>query len=72
MTETQGTATTCSSVILGDFSNVLVGLREGIGIQVLTERYAADSGQIGFVLNFRGDVVIPRPATVCRLVGVKP
>jgi HK97 family phage major capsid protein len=69
--ETQGTATNASSILMGDFSNVFLGLRTDITISVLNERYA-DSGQVGFVVWMRADVVAARPAAIARIAGIIP
>lgn len=52
---TQGTLTTAADAFLGDFTELLVGQRLDISVQVLQERYA-DTGQIGIVATWRGDV----------------
>lgn len=58
---TQGTLTTATDVFAGDWSQLLIGQRLEITIQVLTERYA-DSGQIGIVAHWRGDFALARPS----------
>ncbi|UKA64842.1 phage major capsid protein [Arthrobacter sp. FW306-04-A] len=52
---TQGTLTTAADVFLGDFTELLVGQRLDISVQVLQERYA-ELGQIGIVATWRGDI----------------
>lgn len=69
--ETQGTATDCSSIYLGDFSEVLVGIRTDLQVTVLQERYA-DVGQIGFMAWMRADVAVARPAALARIRGIRP
>ena len=59
-TYTQGTATTATDVFLGDFTELIIGQRLDMQIQVLTERYA-DLGQIGIVATWRGDIAPARP-----------
>lgn len=68
--ETQGTATNASSAFLGDFSQVLVGIRTALQITVLHERFA-DTGQVGFVGWLRADVAVARPAALAKIVGIK-
>ncbi|WP_161958222.1 phage major capsid protein [Arthrobacter sp. H-02-3] len=59
---TQGTMTnTATDLFVADWSQLLIGQRLGITIQVLTERYA-DTGEIGIVAHWRGDVQPARPA----------
>lgn len=67
--ETQGTASNASSIILGDFSEVLVGLRTSLQISVLNERYA-DTGTIAFLSWLRADVLLARPAAMARITGI--
>jgi HK97 family phage major capsid protein len=72
ITETQGTATSqCSSIILGNFSEMLIGLRMQLRIVVLQERYA-DTNQLGIVAGMRGDMQLAHPASFAKLIGVKP
>ncbi len=72
ITETQGTATgVTSSAFLGDFTQVLVGIRTQLQITVLNERFA-EFGQVGFVGWLRADVGVARPAALAKIVGIKP
>ena len=71
VTETQGTSTNASSIILGDFSEVFVGLRTSLQISVLQEKFA-DTGEVGFVSWLRADVLLSRPAAMARITGVTP
>ncbi|MFI7220584.1 phage major capsid protein [Micromonospora maritima] len=58
---TQGTMTSrATDVFAGDWRQLLIGQRLELTIQVLTERYA-ESGQIGIVAHWRGDVQVARP-----------
>lgn len=59
---TQGTmANRATDLFVADWTQLLIGQRLGVTIQVLTERYA-DTGQIGIVAHWRGDVQPARPA----------
>jgi HK97 family phage major capsid protein len=69
--ETQGTSSLGSSLLIGDFSEVFVGLRTALQISVLHERYA-DSGQVAYLCWLRADVAVSRPATIARLQGIIP
>ena len=71
VTETQGTATNASSILVGDFSQIMVGMRTALQVSTLQERFA-DTGQIGFILWMRADVVAQHPAAVARIEGVVP
>lgn len=68
-TLSQGTATTASDAFTGDWSQLLIGVRTGLQIQVLNERYA-DTGQIGLLCWWRGDVAVARPAAFVVTTGI--
>lgn len=70
-TETQGTATNASSILLGDFSQVMVGMRTALQVSILQEHYA-DTGAVGFILWMRVDVVAQHPAALARIEGIVP
>lgn len=58
---TQGTMTSrATDVFAADWKQLLIGQRLGLTIQTLTERYA-ETGQIGIVAHWRGDVALARP-----------
>ena len=65
---TQGTANTASDIFLGDFSQLVIALREQINVQVLTEAYA-DFGEIGFLCHARLDIATQRPQAFCLIPG---
>ena len=69
--QTQGTATNASVAFMGDFTQVLVGIRTQLQITVLNERFA-EFGQIGFVGWLRADVAVARPAALAKIIGIKP
>ena len=69
--QVQGTANNATSAFLGDFSQVLVGIRTSLQITVLNERFA-EFGQVGFVGWLRADVQVARPAALAKIVGIKP
>lgn len=69
--QTQGTAVNASSVLVGDYKRMLIGLRSHLRIEVLKERYA-DSHQYGFVAFLRGDVQVEHKAAFAKLVGIIP
>lgn len=69
--QSQGTANNASSAFLGDFAQVLVGIRTQLQITVLNERFA-EYGQVGFVGWLRADVQVARPAALAKIVGIKP
>jgi HK97 family phage major capsid protein len=69
--ETQGTSNNASSIFMGDFAEVLIGLRTSLQIQVLQERFA-EVGQIGFIAWMRADVALARPGAIARIAGIIP
>lgn len=69
--ETQGTATTASSIGYGNFRELFIGMRDQVEVTVLRERYA-DYGQIGFLVWMRADVQLAHKASFSRLKGIIP
>ena len=67
----EGTGTNESSLLVGDFSKVLIGLRSNLRIEVLKERYA-ENNQYAFVAHMRGDVAVTQPKALCKITGVQP
>ena len=66
---TQGTATTASEAFTADWSDLYVGVRTDLQVQVLTERYA-DTGQVGLLCWWRGDIVVTLPAAFVITGGI--
>lgn len=62
--------TTTSDVFVGDWSQMYVGVRTDLSVQVLTEKYA-DFGQIGFSAWGRYDIAVARPAAFQIVSGVQ-
>jgi HK97 family phage major capsid protein len=56
---TRGTMTNASNVFCTDWSQVLLGQRQGLEIRVLRERYA-EQNSTGIVATWRGDVALAR------------
>jgi HK97 family phage major capsid protein len=69
ITETQGNATTASSVLMGNWSDMVIGIRSNLRIELLRERYA-DNLQFGLLCFLRADVAITRPESFCRVKGI--
>ncbi len=68
---TQGTMTSVATdAFCGDWSQLLVGQRLEMTLQVLTERYA-DNGQIGILATWRGDVGVARPRAFSIYKAIK-
>lgn len=68
--QTHGSSNLASEIIVGDFSQLMIGIRHSLRITVLRERYWADNGQIGFVADLRADVQLRHPQSFCEIVGV--
>jgi HK97 family phage major capsid protein len=69
--QTQGTASNASSILLGDFRQVFVGMRTQLQISVLGERYA-EVGQVGFLAWMRANVAVVNPTALAKITGVTP
>ena len=71
ITQTQGTANNASSIIIGDFTRLLIGVRTGLRIELLKERYA-ENMQYAFVAHLRADIAVEQPKAFLKLIGVIP
>ena len=60
-----------SNIVMGNFSNCLIGMRNQIQIQVLRERYM-DTGQLAFVAMMRFDVALSHPESFHKISGITP
>lgn len=67
---TVGTSTDCSEIYVGDFSQFVYFMREGVSVQLLHELYAA-TGEVGFVCHARVDVAAMYPAAFALITGVR-
>ncbi len=56
---------------MGDWRQLLIGVRTELQIKVLDQRYA-DNGQTGFIAWWRGDVAVARPKAFDVTTGVRP
>lgn len=67
----QGTSTdVCSTVLTGDFSKMLVGIRTSMELRLLNERYA-EFDQVAFLARLRVDVAVENPVHFAKLIGIK-
>lgn len=55
-----------NQAIMGDFSQLLIGVRTGLRIELLTERFA-DSHQYAFIAHLRADVQLAQPAAFVKI-----
>jgi HK97 family phage major capsid protein len=60
-----------SNIVMGNFSNCLIGMRNQIQIQVLRERYA-DTGELAFIAMMRFDVALSHPESFHKVSGITP
>jgi HK97 family phage major capsid protein len=69
--EVQGASgVVCSRAIMGDFTELIVGVRHLVGIELLREKYA-DNYQYGFLCSLRADIAVAHAASFCNIVGIK-
>ena len=68
---TVGTSNNCSEIYVGDFSQFVYFIREGVSIQLATELHAA-TGEVGFICHTRVDVAALYPQAFAVITGVKP
>ena len=69
ITQTQGSSSVASSIIVGDFTQLLFGIRTDLRIQLLRELYAG-TGQFAFVCHLRADIAVEHPQAFCKIIGV--
>jgi HK97 family phage major capsid protein len=69
--QTQGTATNASSIIIGNFQDLMIGVRTSLRVEVLRERYA-EYLQYGFLAYLRADIQVARPGSFCVVNGIIP
>lgn len=69
--QTKGTSTNCSTILTGDFTAAILGIREELNIQLLNQTFAA-TGEFAFVAHMRLDVGFEHAAKFCALTGVRP
>jgi len=53
-------------VIVGDFRQLMIGIRSGLRIELLTERFA-DNHQFAFIAHLRADVQLAHPAAFVKV-----
>jgi HK97 family phage major capsid protein len=70
-TLTVGTSTDTSDYFVGDWSNLLIGMRTDFRIMPLNETYLVSNGQVGFVGWLRMDVQVARTDAFEILSGVR-
>ena len=72
--QTKGTATTCSSAFVGDFTNIVLGMRRQLSIDISpyagTDTFAKVEALIRAYM--RVDVAVLRENHFCKITGIKP
>lgn len=68
--QTVGTNADCSSMIVGDWSQLVLGLRSQMQIRPLLERYA-DNNEVGVLVALRGDIGVLHPDAFARVAGIR-
>jgi HK97 family phage major capsid protein/HK97 family phage prohead protease len=71
ITETQGSASNASSVFIGDFTQMMLGFRTEMQIEVARELYRGNY-QFGFFGHLRMDMQVTHPESFTRLIGIIP
>jgi HK97 family phage major capsid protein len=71
ITQTQGSASNASCIVAGDFSQLMLGVRTHLRIEVLRERFA-ENHQYAFVAHLRMDVQLARAKAFAVLRGIIP
>jgi HK97 family phage major capsid protein len=66
-----GDGTNESSIIVGNFRHMLIGLRNEIRIEILKERYA-EFHQFGFIAHLRVDFAAEHLGAFSQITGIKP
>lgn len=69
-TQTQGSANNASSVIMGDYGHLAVGMRTELVVSPARERYV-EFGKVGFFAWLRCDIQLIQPTAFCEIVGIK-
>jgi len=67
--EVQGGASTASSVFLGDWSEMMLGFRTEMQVEVARELFRGNY-QYGFFGHLRMDMQLTHPESFGRLIGI--
>jgi len=69
--ETEGMADDASSIVFGDYRNLLIGMRENGDIRVFDQPFVGN-GQIAIVAHLRADIQLSQPKSFTKLTGIIP
>lgn len=67
--QVQGTSSTSSTILVGDFHKVLVGVKSPLRVEVLKETYA-DTYSYGFLFSLRLDIGLVEAGAIAKIVGI--
>jgi Phage capsid family len=71
-TRTQGSSSDCSNAYVGDFRQVIVGVRASVQVRFIVSDYAAlNNLQVTIVAWLRADVVLGHPEHLAKIVGLR-
>jgi HK97 family phage major capsid protein len=68
--QTHGTSSLASEAIVGDFTQLMFGIRTKLRIRVLQEAFMGSNGQYGFLADLRADVELRHPQSFCEVTGI--
>ena len=71
ITDTVGTSTNCSKIIMGDFSQLMIGIRSEVKIEVLKELFKTNL-QVGFLVHTRVTMLPQNEKAFGVLSGIIP
>ncbi|MCR9178722.1 MAG: phage major capsid protein [Erythrobacteraceae bacterium] len=69
--ETEGTAENASSIVFGDFRDLMIGMRQQLEIRIYDQPLAG-TGQLLVVAWMRADVQLAKPKSFAKLTGIIP
>lgn len=69
--QVHGTANNASPIILGDFSQLLIGLRTQLRIEVVRELFS-ETMEYAFLAHLRADIAVAQPKAFAIIKGVTP
>ncbi|MGJ0512402.1 phage major capsid protein [Methylocystis sp.] len=67
---TVGINSDCSTIVMGDFREMIIGVRSELRIELLKERYA-DNLMFGLLCWMRADVAVMHDESFCKITGVR-
>jgi HK97 family phage major capsid protein len=69
--QTVGTSSDCSTLILADFSQIVIAAARQLELVMSTDAYFA-TDQVGLRITGRYDIGSPQPAAIVKTVGLRP